>query len=245
MNVNLNDLLIPNAEGPDQPLTDPRATSADGLTQVFFRNLEAELLQLINAADVVVGCVAWLTNSQILAALAKKESVAIVIQKQDFLRPDLGVKKNWSLELRSQYSRLKCTFDRYNGTLGGTALHYMSMCGDLSITPIRCVGNHNSDKQPAFPRAHHKFLVFGRSLNSTEHEDDSELGALGEFQPHAAWTGSFNLTFNAMNSFENAIVSKYPQLVQAFFEEWSQIKALSEPLDWSSVWVETEWRIGT
>lgn len=245
MNVNLNDLLIPNADGPDQPLTDPRATSADGLTQVFFRNLEAELLQLIDAADVVVGCVAWLTNRQILAALAKKESVAIVIQKEDFLRPDLGVNKNWSLELRSQYSRLKCTFDRYNGALGGTALHYMSMCSDPSITPIRCVGNHNSDKQPAFPRAHHKFLVFGRSLNSTEREDDSELGTLGAFQPYAAWTGSFNLTFNATNSFENAIVTEDPQLVQAFFEEWAQIEALSEPLDWSSVWVEPEWRIGT
>ena len=242
MNVNLNDLLIPNADGPDQPLTDPRATSADGLTQVFFRNLEAELLQLIDAADVVVGCVAWLTNRHLLAALAKKESVAIVIQKEDFLRPDLGAKKNWSLELRSQYAQLKCTFDRYNGALGGTVLHCMSMCADPSISPIRCVGNHNSDKQPAFPRAHHKFLVFGRSLNSTDHEDDSELGA---FKPYAAWTGSFNLTFNATNSFENAIVTEDPQLVQAFFAEWAQIEALSEPLDWSSVWVEPEWRIGT
>jgi len=126
MKVNLNDLLIANADGPDQPLTDPRATSADGLTQVFFRNLEAELLQLIDAADVVVGCVAWLTNRRILAALAKK-SVAIVIQKEDFLRPDLGANKNWSLELRSQYAQLKCTFNRYNGALRGTVLHCMSM----------------------------------------------------------------------------------------------------------------------
>lgn len=240
MLVNLNDLLIPNADGPPQPLLDPRASAADGLTQVFFRNLESELLSRIDAADVVVGCVAWLTNKSILAALARKRSVAIVVQKEDFLRPDLGAGRNSSNDLRSQYDALRCSFDRYDQALSGTVLHFMSMCGDPSIDPIRCVGNHNSDKQPAFPRAHHKFLVFGRAVESTDSNEECN-----SFQPYGAWTGSFNLTFNATNSFENAIATEDAALVRAFFAEWAQLEALSEPLDWSSKWVAPEWRIGT
>ena len=35
------------------------------------------------------------------------------------------------------------------------------------------------------------------------------------------------------------------RIVQAYYQEWGQVFALSEPLDWESEWVEPEYRIGT
>jgi phosphatidylserine/phosphatidylglycerophosphate/cardiolipin synthase-like enzyme len=70
-------------------------------------------------------------------------------------------------------------------------------------------------------------------------------GASPSFVPYEVWTGSFNFTKNATYSFENAIVSRDRNLVAAYFSEFSQLAALSEPLDWEVEWVAPEWRIGT
>jgi phosphatidylserine/phosphatidylglycerophosphate/cardiolipin synthase-like enzyme len=65
------------------------------------------------------------------------------------------------------------------------------------------------------------------------------------FRTGAVWTGSFNLTFNAQQSLENAVLLREPALVEAYFHEFGQIMAISEQLDWESDWVEPEHRIGT
>jgi phosphatidylserine/phosphatidylglycerophosphate/cardiolipin synthase-like enzyme len=64
-------------------------------------------------------------------------------------------------------------------------------------------------------------------------------------QPYAAWTGSFNFTLNAASSLENAVILREPTLVNAYYEEWAQVLAVSEPLDWTADWVEPDWRIGS
>ncbi len=83
---------------------------------------------------------------------------------------------------------------------------------------------------------HNKFLVFARIT----HEQDRDT-----ITPYAVWTGSFNFTVNAVASLENALYLTSPEIVGAFFEEFGQIMALSEPLDWESDWMTPEWRIGT
>ncbi len=59
-----------------------------GPATVYFDNLEDALVARIEEADMVFGCVAWLCNARILDALAKKECVQIIVQQEDFLRPD-------------------------------------------------------------------------------------------------------------------------------------------------------------
>ncbi|MNJ81293.1 hypothetical protein D3C77_800280 [compost metagenome] len=59
------------------------------------------------------------------------------------------------------------------------------------------------------------------------------------------WTGSFNFTKNATLSLENALFITDPKIVNAYFEEYGQIAAMSEELDWTSEWVAPVWRIGT
>lgn len=83
---------------------------------------------------------------------------------------------------------------------------------------------------------HNKFLVFAKLL---------DRGNTESIEPYAVWTGSFNLTLNATQSLENALLLEDPVIVEAYFEEFGQIMALSEPLDWTTDWSEPKWRIGT
>jgi hypothetical protein len=36
-----------------------------------------------------------------------------------------------------------------------------------------------------------------------------------------------------------------PEIVHAYFQELLPIEAISEPPDWSTDWLEPEWRVGT
>ena len=76
-----------------------------GVVSVYFKNLEERLVRHIEQAEVVMGCVAWLTSPTIISVLAKKQ-VAIVVQKEDFLRPDLDVSKYWARKLRAFYNKI-------------------------------------------------------------------------------------------------------------------------------------------
>jgi hypothetical protein len=239
----LNQLYIANADGDDIALKDNRAISADGKTLALFKNLETELLTRVDRADVIVGCVAWLTSEPILKALSKKKGVAIVVQKEDFLRPDTDSTSGWPKVLRGLYEAIPSNLSRYDAGWASTVFHGMSYASDPTIEAIRCVGNYNSDKKPAFPRAHHKFVVFCKEVAPIVHQQVDT--AFYNYEPYEVWTGSFNFTKNAVRSFENAIVSTDTDIVRAFFEEAAQIQALSEPLNWESNWVAPEWRIGT
>ena len=133
--------------------------------RVIFDNHKEALLQYIDKYNHIVGCVAWLTDYDILEALATKEFVSIIVQKEDFLRPDT----NSSLErVRQLYDSLPPS-ERFRAD----GIRELSSLGDPTLEPIRCVGNHNKDKKPAFPRMHHKFLVF------TDHlaRDDEALAS--------------------------------------------------------------------
>lgn len=58
---NLNDLGL--VEG--DLIEDPSTASDNGLITCYFRDLESNLIHYINEADMVVGCVAWLTSERI------------------------------------------------------------------------------------------------------------------------------------------------------------------------------------
>lgn len=226
----LNSLYIPVHAGPAEPLKDYSAVSTP--VQVVFRDLETRLIQFLTNDTphvAVVGCVAWLTSLPILEAMSHTQGCALVVQKEDFLRPDLAPGPLWRQELREAYGSLR-ELDRHQfpGLLGN-----MSVAWTPEIDPVRCLGNHNRDRKAACPRVHHKFVVLCRT------------GGWGLLEPYAVWTGSFNFTKNGTRSLENAVILHDPVIVQAYFDEFQQIAAISEPLDWESNWCEPEWRIGT
>jgi hypothetical protein len=230
--VNLNQLGGPTDGQPEVQVD--HGVSVVAKLDVIFRNQRDRLIGEIQKSAVVLGCVAWLTDNAVLQALAKCEHVSIVVQKEDFLRPDLGQRRAWSQNLRQLYGALPSPLTRYSLPGGVASLSY---CSDPSIAPVRCVGNHNRDKQAASPRMHNKFLIF------CEHGRD-ECGDPSVI-PRRVWTGSYNISANAAASWENAVLIDSAEVADAYAREYAQIMAFSEPLDWTNEWVAPEYRIGS
>lgn len=256
--LNLNEVRITNTDGPDVALTDPTLTS--GTVTCHFRDIQQTLIRYINQYECVAGCVAWLTDPGILRALTSRTSASIVVQKEDFLRPDSLSRT----DLRFLYNVIQqmpggLSRGSYPEPLGSMNMMNLTS-GDAEALGIRCVGVHNSTKDPAAPRSHHKFLVFGHTdewENPTIDPDPSEdpdawkygdgqrYTYYPQFVPDAVWTGSFNFTVNAGRSLENAVFIRDPVVAAAYLREFAQVTALSEPLDWYAEWVAPEYRIGT
>jgi hypothetical protein len=247
MNWNLNHHQIFTDSTP-QGLED--YSIAEGDIHVYFRNLEARLIDHIQEADVVFGCVAWLTSEPILKSLALKSSVSIIVQKEDFLRPDDSFEnsKTWKNKLHKLYSNLQCKDARMgfypdpNSNIKKTIIPKLStLANPITLDPLRCVGNYNKEEKQISPRMHNKFLIFARHVD----EYDETIGmTLTWHEPYAVWTGSFNLSKTADRSLENAIYTTKSKIVEAYYLEFGQIMALSEPLDWTSEWCSPQWRIG-
>lgn len=231
----LNRSTIRNADGPDRLLEHygRELGSVNGMTVLFNDACEPELVNAIGKYDVVVGCVAWVSSESVLHALAQKKCVSIVLQKEDFLRPDFIGKE----QLRELYSQCRggTRYDFTDSLVGG-----LSYNGDPSFDPFRCVGVKNANDR-INPLMHHKFLVFGRFARA----GGKVSGYDSIFVPEAVWTGSMNMSRNANRSFENALFVEDTRLAHIYYQEWSQIMALSEPLDWEYEWVAPQWRIGT
>lgn len=221
----------------------------------LFRNLESNLVKIIHQYEkgVIFGCVAWLTSEPILKALARCENVQIVVQKEDFLRPDLHTvkDKSWAKYLRRLYDALKFDIDRYTMR---DPINYLSVCGSPNCEPVRCIGEHNAERKPAFPRAHNKFMVFCEPPVRFMCVEENGLGKKFNIErltyaPTTVWTGSFNFTKNATYSFENAIVLRDKSgdnpVLNAYLNEHHQILGLSEVLDWRTPWMLPEYKIGT
>ena len=210
--------------------------------EVYFKNLETKLVSKIHAFrdGAIFGCVAWLTSPKILEALAECKHVQIVVQKEDFLKPDLDSTESndWQIRIKRLYEKLKCDLIQFEFR---KPICELSICGELGVEPVRCVGNYNFEKRPAFPRSHHKFLVFCK-LNKPS--------SRFTYEPIAAWTGSFNFSLSGTRSFENAIYLEasngYHPVMNAYLNEHHQIFALSESLDWGTEWTAApQYRIGT
>ncbi len=194
---------------------------SNGFIDIEFRNIKERIIKEINESELVAGCVAWLTNKDILEAMKGKTN--IVVQKEDFLRPD-NYKKN---ELHTYYEKIK------SGLCFQELTNFkFSYCGMSECEGVRCFGNHNSNKSPAFPRMHHKFIVLYK-INGIK------------IIPQKVITGSFNFTHNAENSLENIIIINNKKIAEKYYNEFSQIMCLSEPLNWESAWIAPEHRLGS
>ena len=149
---------------------------------VFFRNLESHLIKYIEIADIVVGCVAWLTSDRILKSLRSKIAVSIIIQKEDFLRPDYGTGNAFRRRLRNLYSSLPSFYRSNSSTAEAIVLHTDTQSSEaMPIDPIRCVGFARTGSRKPFPLMHHKFLVFCkyeklRDVNSPYDVEECQYG---------------------------------------------------------------------
>ena len=82
---NLNNAIIRDDQSSiSWHLEDYSTVGSDGKTLVFFKNLEESLIRLIRQADIVLGCVAWVTSELILKALAEKRVSRSLFRRKIF-----------------------------------------------------------------------------------------------------------------------------------------------------------------
>jgi hypothetical protein len=211
-----------------------------GLVVALAGNLEQALVKYIDGSEFVFACFAWLTNYKVLDALAATEhGCQVVVQKEDFLRPDAGHSRGSNATLRRKYAALRCPFGRINLPTHAGGL---SVCSDPRVEAVRCAGVANTDRRAASPRMHHKFAV---SCRVSFKKCDVAGEEYPIFSPKSVWTGSFNPTANGTRSRENAIEIEDEAIAGFYLNEWSKVFAMSEPLNWNSRWVCPEWRVGT
>lgn len=176
-------------------------------TLVFFGSLHAPLKRFIADSEILVGCVAWLTDQGIVSLLAERP-VALVVQKENWWKKKTG---HGAALVR-----------RYASLTGGIETAWL---GDgwtgpsVRLAPIACVGHANRTKTT--PLMHHKFLV------------RCSLSEEGLLVPHAVWTGSFNFTGSAAGSLENAVEIHDPAVAAAYLAEFALVAAASESMNWT------------
>lgn len=213
-------------EGPSLPIRDENHNCTSGSVEVVFRDIESRVVEVISEFDTVFGCVAWLTNGRILKALAGRKDTSIILQKEDFLRPDTGGPRD--AELRKMYAALP----NNRGSDGDYQFGY-NYASAIETESVRCVG-YASDKNRTIPRMHNKFLVLG---NSIPYDDLPENYHATYFLPKVVITGSFNMTENANRSLENVVIIRDETIAEAYRAEFVTIYGISEPLDWTHEYV--------
>jgi len=225
--MNLND-IAPDVDGHDQDedwLFRSQSHGHDAIVDVFFDDLAGHLCERLRDAHFVAGCMAWFTNYRVLDAMSRLPGgCQVVVQKEDFLRPDGSSK----LELQRQYAALTCPERGILPTRTTAGPSRLSYASDQTCDAVRCMGVR-PHRFKTTPKMHHKFFVMF---------DEQTV-------PFAVWTGSFNATENGSRSRENAVYLRGAKLAALYATEWSRVLALSEPLDWSSEYVAPEWRFGS
>lgn len=191
--------------------------------EAHFRGIEKVIVDKISSSNAVVGCVAWLTSYAVLDALAKlKGGCSIVLQKEDYLRPDFDHTPTSYKTVRQKYALLKALAPYSYGEFQKSTLEYLADGGEIADIAIRCVGYRRAADK-ATPKMHHKFLVFLKSE-----------GRGFSPRPYAVWTGSFNMSVTATLSLENGLFIESEELASAYFNEWYNTLMISEELDWKA-----------
>lgn len=213
--------------------------SKSGDIEIIFRNINTRLIKEIKGLPknhVVFGCVAWFTDFNILKAM-KGKSYGIVLQKEEFLRPDKVIRTengrfNWNKTLRKYYEEAS------HPTIPDEIIlpfKFRSSIDDLNwyncqgFGEFRCIGYipENKNEKSSIPRMHNKFLIFAEFK-----KNKNDPG--GNLLPYKVWTGSYNMSQNASNSLENVVIMTDEKVVQYYCQEWANLYINSEKLDWES-----------
>ncbi len=193
------------------PEPNQRQCTSDKVT-VMLGELRPQLLKFINSSQIVVGCVAWITDPKILEALSRRH-VALIVQKE-----------KWWKENTSRGTRLAKYYSQLTGGLPAEAFPspLSGAPAGIGLAPIACMGSVGGGNGFGGPLMHHKFIIRCRAVK-------------GALVPEAVWTGSFNFSGNANNSMENVVVIRDPKIAAAYLHEFALVASLSEPMNWKTL----------
>jgi len=187
--------------------------------QPFFDNLEEILTHFIQSFPYVIGCVAWLTNPNIIKVLETRDGVKIIVNKEEYLSTNMRIsRKKYYQNIHIQYNKLmdffsiKCLCCQKYQYQCPKFQKIFGQIENKDGSVITCGIVNNLSKM------HHKFLIFL----------DENL------EPKAMWTGSYNLSKTSNFSLENALYITDTLIIAEYIKEFLAVYAYSEPFDWKS-----------
>ncbi|MHC8351116.1 phospholipase D-like domain-containing protein [Pseudomonas sp. RT4P38] len=197
-----------------------RPTNAHGTgTEAYFDNIADELNKNILNSDAILGCVCYIKDASTLENLSKKPCQIIMQKPKKTLRPpQKGELKFDNNSILSLSGILKQGIE-LSEIEGFPSEKFV----ETHISPLRVIGSEDG-----FPLMHHKFLIFLKRAIDSDNGALEKLGQRCTLKPYAVWTGSFNLTYNAKNSLENAVLIKEAAIIQKYLEEYAFSLSVSE-----------------
>ena len=200
--------------------------------QPYFEKLEEHLIGYIEKSPYVIGCVAWLTNKNIIEALENIKGVKIIINKEEYLNSNMKIGRKFYYKcLRGRYNEVT---DLFNINCE-CCKKFVRDCPNFNkiFSPIfidKKLSENLSDdieKNGAiitcgivnnFSKMHHKFLIFFNN----------------KFEPTGVWTGSYNLSKTGNFSLENALYITDIDVMMEYIKEFFAIYPFSESYNWKS-----------
>jgi hypothetical protein len=217
---------------------------------VYFDGIEDALIKYISKAHTCLGCIAWLTNDNLLDALSEREIVSIIVNKGDFSKIDVQevINKN-----KKEITRANLNF-KYSQLPRGVCQSDFSGFGE-EISVGECFGlTYEPDE--IFSKMREQTGISPDKISCNYPWTTEAIRCLGEnydvkntsspllhhkflifchspLEPYAVWTGSFNFSFNATRSLENGLYITDECIVKAYWLEYLFNFVRSEPLDWT------------
>lgn len=194
-------------------LSTPCGTTAK--VECYFRDLQKVLLNEIDKADIVLGCVAWISDPLILESLTKRPTALILDSRVN----RMGKK------LQDLYSQLQDTDKEpiYQMLKEGLGSERYLCYTDLEDNPVPKAYAEDWNFEcglyavDGFYRyMHHKFLIMIKEIQPC-----TKCGRR-KYQP-TVWTGSFNFTKNASKGLENAVIIRDDYISASYLCEFLEI----------------------
>ena len=194
--------------------TDHSTQSESCPVRVVLRGITNALEALIDSRSngYILCACAWITSLPLIKALLRAKRRGLTVLL-------IVQKETWLQRPRTKFHRMLANEYRSLGSYADLPL--MGAACLQQVEAVRCVGKVTRAESA---RMHHKFLVFGNQ------------------EPESVWTGSFNLSATAEDSFENAVVIDDPTCAAAYFQEFRTLLLLSEPITSTSKTMRPSWQ---
>lgn len=183
--------------------------------ECHFRNLQQVLLNEIEQSDIVLGCVAWISDPIILESLTKRSTALILDSKVNRMG-----KRLQGLYDDLQHTDKQPIYDMLVNGLGSERYLYYTNKEDQPVKGSFAEDwNFESGLYAVdgfYQYMHHKFLVLIKEINPC-----SKCGKK-MYQP-TVWTGSFNFTKNASKGLENAVIIRDKFISASYLCEFLEI----------------------
>ena len=202
---------------------------------VYFSDIHEKLINVIKqygANNTVVGCIAWLSNRNIINTIAKYcKRVLFVVNNEDYSKWGNGKNPELYQKLPRFNQPLAVAFKHLNTPLNTLEVN-SNKISTSNYAPVRAYGNPCGKG----PLLHSKYLVFFKTVtiivtNVDKDDDDGQDNVEKDIEiPFAVWTGSINFTEGSKNNQENAQFIINKEIAEAYFNDFSTTFMHSEPI---------------